>query len=86
MKPVRTNDGEIYWKGEPNLSYYREYFETPYIRETQKQFKEITQDMLQKFDVEAYLKKVEHLMVQEGKNADMWLQGDTKEKMEKTFI
>ena len=42
--------------------------------------------MLQKFDVEAYLKKVEELMAQEGKNADMWLQGDTKEKMYKTFV
>ena len=46
----------------------------------------MTLDMLQTFDVEGYLYKVENLMNQEHKNAELWLQGDTREKMEKIFV
>ena len=34
LKPTRTRDGEFIWQGQPNLSYYNEYFERPFLRES----------------------------------------------------
>lgn len=85
-KPMKTPECAFVWQGDRNLATYDSLFETPFLTHTMNEFKTKAQKWIQERNCPEYLTEVARVLENEERNADYWLQPETKQKMLKIVV
>lgn len=72
-KPMRTKDGLFLWQGDRNLTIYDDFFESEFLKSTQKESEQSANLWNQTRNCPEYLREVQKMLENEESNADYWL-------------
>jgi len=80
-KPITQMEGGLLqWVGEKNLQTYREDFEQKFLDSTDKYYVQKAQSGVSTLNCPEYLRLIEGCIEREEKNADVWLEPESKSK------
>lgn len=80
-RPEKPQVGAFYWVGERKLQFYEENFEKDLIAKSAEEFEHKARKWINSDNCFEYLKRVDDALSHEEKNADFWLQPETKAKI-----